>query len=173
MGPKIMRPTSGKLFERELGGMIDVDHPLVKLADLIDWCEFEQSWSGLFPSKRGRPATSTRLIAGLLYLQHTQGYSDEALLKAWVENPYMQYFCGQTHFQHRVPIDPSSMTRWRKRIGESGVEKLLEQSIVAARKGHVVKERSLERVIVDSTVMEKPWHIRLTVVCWNVVGNTW
>lgn len=143
------------MFERELEGMINRDHPLVKLADLIDWQNFEESWSGLFPSKRGRPATSTRLIAGLLYLQHMQGCSDAELLWAWIENPYMQYFCGETHFQHRLPIDPSSMTRWRKRLGESGVEKLLAQTIEAAKKGCVIKQRSLERVIVDSTVMEK------------------
>lgn len=155
MRPKAKQPESGKLFERELEGVINMDHPLVKLAELIDWSEFEQSWSGLFPSRRGRPATDTRLIAGLLYLQHMQGCADEALLWMWVENPYMQYFCGMTHFQHRLPIDPSSMTRWRKRLGESGVEKLLAQTIEAAKKGRVIKERSLDRVIVDSTVMEK------------------
>jgi IS5 family transposase len=155
MGPKSKHPESGNLFQQELVDQINMEHPLVKLAELIEWQEFEHAWSGLFPSKRGRPATSTRLIAGLLYLQHAQGCSDEELLWTWVENPYMQYFCGMTHFQHRLPIDPSSMTRWRKRLGESGVEKLLEQTIEAAKKGRVIKERSLERVIVDSTVMEK------------------
>jgi len=69
MGPKSKQAESGKLFERELEGMINMEHPLVKLAKLIDWQEFEQSWSGLFPSKRGRPATPTQLISGLLYLQ--------------------------------------------------------------------------------------------------------
>lgn len=155
MRPKTKQPESGKLFERELNAVINMEHPLVKLTALIDWSEFEQSWSGLFPSMRGRPATPTRLIAGLLYLQHMQGCSDEALLWMWIENPYMQYFCGMTHFQHHLPIDPSSMTRWRKRLGDSGVEKLLAQTIEAARKGRVIKARSLERVIVDSTVMEK------------------
>lgn len=155
MGPKTQQPASGNLFQQAIVEQINLDHPLVKLADLIDWSAFEQSWSGLFPSKRGRPATPTRLIAGLLYLQHTQGCSDEALLWTWIENPYMQYFCGETHFQHRLPIDPSSMTRWRKRLGEGGISMLLEQTIVAAKQGHVIQERSLERVIVDSTVMEK------------------
>ncbi len=153
--------------------MINNDHPLVKLAGLIEWSELEASWSGLFPSKLGRPATSPRLIAGLLYLQHMQGCSDQELLWMWIENPYMQYFCGETHFQHRLPIDPSSMTRWRKRLGERGVEKLLEQTIEAAKKGRVIKERSLERVIVDSTVMERPWLFQLTVDCWSVGGNIW
>jgi len=85
----------------------------------------------------------------------------------------MQYFCRETYFQYKLPIHSSSMTRWRKRLGESGVEKLLEQSIMVARKAHGVKERSLERVIVDSTVMEKAVAIRLTAVCWNVCGSTW
>src|SRR3989339_1187432 len=138
MGPKSKHPESGNLFQQELVDQINMEHPLVKLAELIEWQEFEHAWSGLFPSKRGRPATSTRLIAGLLYLQHAQGCSDEELLWTWVENPYMQYFCGMTHFQHRLPIDPSSMTRWRKRLGESGVEKLLEQTIEAAKKGRVI-----------------------------------
>lgn len=46
-----------------------------------------------------------------------------------------QYFCGETYFQHEPPIDPSSMTRWRKRIGEEGVERLLVGTIEAAVKG--------------------------------------
>jgi len=155
MGPKKRHPTSSDLFQQELVDQINLSHPLVKLAELIDWKEFEGSWAGFFPSKKGRPATPTRLVAGLLYLQHMYAYSDEALLQMWVENPYMQYFCGETHFQHRLPIDPSSLTRWRKRLGEHGVEKLLEQTIEAAKEGRVIKASSLSRVIVDSTVMEK------------------
>lgn len=155
MGPKSKQPTTGKLFQQELVDQINLTHPLVKLAELIDWQVFETSWADFFPSKKGRPATSTRLVAGLLYLQHMQGCSDEELLLNWIENPYMQYFCGETHFQHRAPIDPSSMTRWRKRLGERGVEQLLQQTIEAAKSGRVIKQSSLNRVIVDSTVMEK------------------
>ena len=81
--------------------------------------------------------------------------SDEALLWTWVENPYWQHFCGEIHFQHEPPIDPSSLTRWRKRLGEAGVERLLSASIDAARRGKVVKEKSFDKVIVDTTVMEK------------------
>ena len=135
--------------------LINLDHPLVKLADLIDWSVFEKEWSGFFPSKTGRPATPPRLIAGLLYLQHTFAYSDEELIWTWVENVYWQHFCGMVYFQHEPPIDPSSMTRWRKRIGEAGVEQMLVGTIEAALKGKVVKRKSLEKVIVDTMVMEK------------------
>ena len=95
------------------------------------------------------------MIAGLLYLQHTFACSDEELIWRWVENPYWQYFCGEIYFRHEAPIDPSSLTRWRHRVGEEGVERLLRESIEAARRGKVVKERSFEKLIIDTTVMEK------------------
>ncbi|MDP2281472.1 MAG: IS5 family transposase, partial [Methylotenera sp.] len=155
MGPKCQSPASGELFQQLLTDLINLQHPLVKLAALIDWAVFQTQWTGYFPSKTGRPATPPRLIAGLLYLQHTFALSDEALICAWVENPYWQHFCGETYFQHEPPIDPSSLTRWRKRIGEAGVERLLSATIDAACRGKVVKEKSFDKVIVDTTVMEK------------------
>lgn len=77
------------------------------------------------------------------------------LLWTWVENPYWQHFCGETYFQHEPPIDPSPMTRWRRRVGKEGVERLLAETIEAARRGQVVKARSFEKIIIDTTVMEK------------------
>ena len=44
------------------------------------------------------------------------------------------------------------MTRWRKRIGEEGVEELLAQTIETARREGLVKRQSLERITVDTTV---------------------
>ncbi|MCG5534435.1 transposase, partial [Halorhodospira sp. 9621] len=81
--------------------------------------------------------------------------SDEAVLERWLESPYFQFFCGEQYFQHELPIDPSSMTRWRKRIGEEGVEELLAQTIETARREGLVKRQSLERITVDTTVQEK------------------
>lgn len=71
--------------------------------------------SASFTSRRGRPATSPRLIVGLLYLQYAFDLSDEEVVLSWAENPYYPFFTGETYFQTEVPIDPSSLTRWRKR----------------------------------------------------------
>lgn len=71
----------------------------------------------------------------------------------WLEN--RQYFTGETYLQTGLPIDPSSLTRWRKRLGEAGVELLLSLTIDCAKQLTVVKERSLDRVIVDTTVIPK------------------
>ena len=125
MKPKSRGPEQGDLLRPRLTDMIDMRHELVKLSALIDWEFFEREWAGFFPSHTGRPATSPRLVAGLLYLQHTFRLSDEAVVARWVENPYYQHFCGETFFRHRFPLDPSSLTRWRKRVGEEGLEWLL------------------------------------------------
>jgi IS5 family transposase len=148
-------PEQDDLLRPRLVDLIDMRHELVKLTRLIDWEFFEREWSGFFPSTTGRPATSPRLVAGLLYLQHAFRLSDEAVVARWVENPYYQHFTGEVFFQHRPPIDPTSLTRWRKRIGEEGVEWLLTKTIEAGRKSGAVKDASLEQVAVDTTVMEK------------------
>lgn len=150
MGPKPSTPKSNDLFRQRLDELVNPKHPLAQLAQHIDWSVFEHEWGDFFPSGRGRPATAPRLVAGLMYLQHTFALSDEEVVWGWVENPYWQLFCGETWFQHNPPIDPSSLTRWRQRIGAGGMEWLLAQTIRAAASAKVIKRQSLNKVIVDS-----------------------
>jgi IS5 family transposase len=49
---------------------------------------------------------------------------------------------GETYLQIESPIDPSSLTRWRKRIGEEGVETMLMATIKAGRKLGLLKAAS-------------------------------
>lgn len=155
MGPRPCIPQTGELPRPRLDEQLKMSHPLVRLAKLINWDEIERSFGAHFTSSRGRPALSPRLVAGLLYLQHANDASDEAVVATWLENPYWQYFCGESTLQTELPIDPSSLTRWRKRIGEEGVEILLAVTIEAARAAGLIKKASLNRVIVDTTVMPK------------------
>ena len=150
---KVLKPDD--LLRPRLDEQLNMSHALVRLAALMDWDRVERSFAAHFTSWRGRPALSPRLVAGLLYLQHANDASDEAVVTTWLENPYWQYFCGQTVLQTELPIDPSSLTRWRKRIGEEGVETLLAVTIEAAHAAGLVKKSSLNRLIVDTTVMPK------------------
>jgi len=79
MGPKQPVATSHELFRQPLSEMVNSKHPLVKLADVIDWEEIERSFGAHFESSTGRPALPPRLVAGLLYLQHACDCSDEAI----------------------------------------------------------------------------------------------
>lgn len=94
-------------------------------------------------------------MAALLYLKHVYALSDEDVVERWVENPYWHHFSGERYFRHDLPCDPSSLVRWRKRIGEAGCEWLLAQSIEAARNAGVIKRRSLDTVVLDTTVAPK------------------
>jgi IS5 family transposase len=134
---------------------INMGHPLVRLAGLMDWELIERHFSAHVTSGRGRPALPPRLVAGLLYLQHANDASDEAVVNTWLENPYWQFFTGETYLQTQLPIDPSSLTRWRQRIGEEGVEVLLAATIQAARAAGLIKRASVNHIIVDTTVMPK------------------
>jgi len=87
MGPKKVVPEED-FFRHPLREQINPKHPLVKLSDLIDWERLSGAMSTSFVSSRGRPASSPRLIAGLLYLQHAFDLSDEDVVWQWIENPY-------------------------------------------------------------------------------------
>jgi len=156
-----MQPSSKKadkrmdLFRERLDNLLNRNHELFKLAQLIDWEMFEQEFGKLYSANTGRPGIPIRLMVGLTYLGHAFGLSDEAIVAKWVENPYWQYFCGETFFQHQLPIDPSSISRWRKRIGEEGCEKILAATVKAGLGSGAVKPSSLERINVDTTVQPK------------------
>jgi transposase, IS5 family len=156
-----MRPRKPKatpsedLFRARLSNQLDLKHPLIRLAGLIEWASFETEFGALYHETLGRPGKPTRLMVGLSYLKHSYSLSDEQVCERWVENPYWQFFCGFDYLQHRLPIEPSSLTRWRERIGTSGMERLLAATVEAALASGAVKPSSLERVTVDTTVQPK------------------
>jgi IS5 family transposase len=143
------------LFQVELCRIVDPRHGLIKLASVVDWDRLDELFGSTYCHETGRPAVSTRLMVALHYLKYSFDLSDEDVVEGWVENPYWQCFSGMKFFEHEAPIDPSSMTRWRKRIGEAGAEELLKETIHAGLKTKAVKPHQLKRVNVDTTVQEK------------------
>ena len=85
---------------------------------------------------------------GLFFLKATYKVSDKDLPQRWVENPYWQYFCGEQYLQHNFPIDPSSMSKWRKRLKDSDCERLLQETIQVGLSVDVIKKKDLKRVII-------------------------
>lgn len=153
--PDAKTRTATDLFRERLDNMLNQRHALYRLADLIEWSVFDKAFGALYCPDNGCPGKPTRLLVGLQYLKHCYGLSDEAVVSGWVENPYWQYFCGETYFQHVPPIDPSSLTRFRQRIGESGCERILQVTVSAGVQSRTVKAADFKRVTVDTTVQEK------------------
>jgi len=145
------------LFEshRQLSDIIDANHPLVKLADSIDWQSIEEELQAIYPSTTGHPNKPLRLMVGLHYLRYLFNLSDESIVWAYIENPYYQYFCGEKVFQHTFPIDRSSMSKFRGRLKKKRLYKLLQETIKSGFANRVIKAKSVECGVIDSTVQEK------------------
>src|SRR5262249_16812937 len=154
------------LFQPSLETIINLRHPLVRLAREVDWDFVGRGFGWVWGGGPEQPPLSTRLVAGLFILKHMHNLSDEELCDRWVENPYYQYFCGEVVFRHELPFDRSSLTRWRQRLGEGQLAALLQESLSVAHRTGALASKDLERVVVDTTVQEKaiahPTDARLT-----------
>ena len=155
----------------DLETMLDSKHPLFKLANMVDWSLFENSFAPLFCADNGHPPKPIRLMTGLLMLKHLRNVSDETVVEQFKENAYYQYFCGMDSFSIKSPCAPTELVEFRHRIGEKGIELILKESI---RINLVLEDRKKEEedkkngkdnrgrkadadqtAFIDSTVQEK------------------
>ena len=168
-------------FRSRIDTMIDLRSALAVLATRIAWSQIEAALAPKFEhedragrriedqdllgptvalvgagrSNAGRPKTPIRLMASLLYLKHSFNLSDEELCQRWSENVLWQFFSGMEYYEHRAPCDATQIGRFRRDLGEEGLEQLLKATIDTAVAIKAVKPQALERVIVDTTVQEK------------------
>jgi len=169
------------IFRCRIDAMINLRAPLAVLATRLPWARIEallapkfehlnragdilkcsdllgpvQVVVGAGQSAAGRPRLPIRLMASLVYLKHSYNLSDEELVARWSENVLWQFFSGMEYYEHRQPCDPTQIGRFRRDIGEEGMEQLLKATIDTAVDARAVKPVEFERVIVDTTVQEK------------------
>lgn len=110
-----------------------MQHELVLLWQSIDWKYLEER-NAEFYKNEGRPGVAARLMIGLHLLKTMFNLSDECVCERWVYDPYFQFFCGEIYFQHKLEMERSSRTHWRKRVGEKFLEKLVQTNLHSAFK---------------------------------------
>ena len=168
-------------FRARLDAMIDLKHPLAVLSTRLPWAAIEAAvvpklsrqalavkrvraedllgeydaefGGGVSPA--GRPRLPIRLMASLLYLKNSFNLSDEELVLRWAENVQWQFFSGMDYYEPRLPCDATQIGRFRRLLGEDGIEQLFKATIDCAVQIKAVLPADLERVIVDSTVQSK------------------
>ena len=146
-----MLKTPDKFVQRRLDmpilrDFLNMKHELVLLAKKINWDYFEKEFAPLY-SDVGRPAMPIRFSVGCLLLKHLHNLGDEKLPREWESNPYMQYFCGEQFMRHKFPCDPSDFVHFRNRIGEDGIKKIFEQTVLLHG-----KDAKSKLVLSDTTV---------------------
>ncbi len=137
------------LFYSQLSDMLDMNDPLIALANAIDWEIFENEFAGFY-SKDGCPAKPIRLMVGLLILKQLENLSDESIVIQWKRNPYYQYFCGYNEMQVCEPCHSTQLVKFRQRIGIIGMELIFKVSVQLH--GSCAEEK---QVLIDTTVQEK------------------
>ena len=164
-------------FRARLDSMIDMRHPLAVLATRMPWAEIEAALAPLLAHKdrsgrmvqdadlfgataqlagagqsnAGRPRLPVRLMVALLYLKHAFNLSDEELCERWSENVVWQFFSGMAHYEPNPPCDAPQIGRFRRVLGEAGVEQLLKSTIEASASMGMLKKSEFEMIIVDTT----------------------
>ena len=113
-------------FFMPFGGKLLKTNRWVKLASIMPWEHIEQIYMASFQSERGRPAISSRIAFGSIFIKENDNLTDEGTVAAIAENPYMQYFLGLTAFQAEPLFDPSMMVHFRKRFPVEEVAKINE-----------------------------------------------
>ena len=144
-----------------LTDQLNPKHPLYQSTNKIDWKSVESDFHEYYIDF-GRPVKPVRLMVSLLILKQLDNLSDESVVAKWVENPYYQYFSGETHFQWGMPCDPSDQVHFRHRVGKEGIEKIFRLSVHLQR-----KDAQQKSVSIDTTVQEKnitfPTDLKLAV----------
>ena len=167
-------------FRARLDHMIDLRHSLAVLTSRMPWQQIEASVAHLFSRKAhagqampdldlfgeapaplarrsnaGRPRVPLRTMIALLYLKHAFNLSEEAVVERWSDSPNFQFFSGQAYFEPRLPCDATTLVKFRRLLGEEGVEELLAQTVNLAVSLKLIPAAALVTVVVDSTVQEK------------------
>jgi IS5 family transposase len=155
MKPKKINNSQSRLFEQRLSELLNPAHKFYMLAEMIDWDYYEREFGAFYTENSSREPKPIRLMVGLVMLQNMFNLSDRAVVRNWLENPYWQFFCGYDFLQWQFPINPSLLTKFRKRLGEEGANKIFKSTVKMAVDEGFISAKSLEKVIVDTTVMEK------------------
>lgn len=113
-------------FFMPFGGKLLKKNRWVKLASIMPWEHIEQIYMSAFQSENGRPALSSRIAFGAIFIKENDHLTDEGTVEAIAENPYMQYFLGLTGFQVEPLFDASMMVHFRKRFPVEELAKINE-----------------------------------------------
>ena len=141
-------------FELPFGGRLATDNRWVLMADLIPWSEFEAEYAQNFTKLMGPPAKSFRLALGALIIKEKLGTSDRETVELLRENPYLQYFIGESSYSNEAPFDRSLLVHFRQRISAELVNKINAEVVRRLReKTHLDEKKKIPN--------EKATHLKI------------
>ena len=123
---------------------------LVILRQVIPWQTIINQLTQLYHNNSGRLGKSLRVMVALLILSRLRSLSDREVVEQVKENRYMQYFCNVPDEGLATFVDPSLLSRFRKRMGKKGIAIIEAEVFELLRQSGIIKGDTL---MMDSTVL--------------------
>ena len=117
-------------FELPFGGKLNSNNRWIKLSEVIPWEKVEEIYSKNFTNHTGSPAKKARLALGALLIKERMNLTDAETVEQIKENPYLQFFLGQTRYESEKSLfDSSMMVHFRKRFDSETLQEINEMII--------------------------------------------
>ncbi len=128
-------------------------HDLIILRQLIPW---QPIIDGLVPFdnlKKGRTGCALRTLVAVSILARLRQLSDRNVIAHIQENRYMQDFCHVPDQGLRTFMNPSTLCRFRKRVGQEGISLIEDEVFTSLKRADVIEAGMM---LMDATVLESP-----------------
>ena len=128
----------------------DSTNELVILRQVIPWQTIINQLTMFYNNNSGRLGKPLRVMVALLILARLRSLHDRSVVEQVKENRYMQYFCNVPDAELANFVDPSLLSRFRKRLGEKGIAIIETEVFEWLRRSDIVKGDTL---MMDSTAL--------------------
>ena len=128
-------------------------HDLILLHHIIPWQSIIERLTPFYHPHKGRTGHSLRTLVATSILCRLRQLSDRKVIENIQENRYMQYFCNVPDQRLMTFLNPSTLCRFRKRIGTEGTL-IIEERVFEHLKGAAVIDADM--MLMDTTVLESP-----------------
>ena len=128
-------------------------HELILLRRLIPWQPIIERLVPFYNPQKGRTGHSLRLLVATSLLARLRQLSDRKVIEHIQENRYMQYFCNVPDPDLRTFMNPSTLCRFRKRIGQDGALIIEDQVFHHLKRAQAIEP---DMRLMDATVRESP-----------------
>src|SRR5215470_11569373 len=165
LGGAVARPRDDRqkdLLRPALEEIIDLGHPLVRLARAIDWGFLDQRFCRRLHAGSGPARPADPSGGGAVHPEaHAQPVGRSAVC-ALAGEPLLPILLRRAELLPSAPVRPLvtdalAPAAGRGATGGADPVALIQESLSVAHNTGALATRDLERVVVDTTVQPKPW----------------
>jgi IS5 family transposase len=128
-------------------------HDLIILRQIIPWQSIIDGLVPFYNLKQGRTGCALRTLSAVSILARLRQLSDRKVIDHIQENRYMQYFCNVPDQQLRTFMNPSTLCRFRKRVGQEGISLMEDEVFTTLKRADVIEA---DMMLMDATVLDSP-----------------